>query len=292
MTEHFKITPLKDKDGYANWLIDIRAILRTRNYWINTQSDGAEVIAAGIELLKAQPTTTEEAPDKATLERRARREWTANSEKAANIITLTLHASVKAKLLEEDFNNAFKMMTHLKKLYEPSTDTEFFMLMRELFDTKFWHFPGTESYLTHIHTINDKITRTKVELTSEKRALLCLTMTLPSQFDTLVQMWGLQDSPPTFEQASSAILEHQRRADDKNSPVSMSAALIKNVNYTHCKLCPHAKKPHRPEDCWKAHPEKRPDWAKEKNGNNTKTGTAMTTVSNLPQSAGLQSFLF
>jgi hypothetical protein len=56
---------------------------------------------------------------------------------------------VKAKLLEEDFNNAFKMMTHLKQLYEPSTDTEFFMLMRELLSLRYADFDTTELYLSH-----------------------------------------------------------------------------------------------------------------------------------------------
>jgi hypothetical protein len=116
------------------------------------------------------------------------------------VITLTLHADVKAKLHEDDFNNAFKMMTHLKELYEPSTDTEFFMLMRELLGLCYADFNTTEDYLSHLCSLNDRIIRTKVDLTPEKRALLTLTMSLPSEFEPLIQVWSLQPTPPTFDE--------------------------------------------------------------------------------------------
>jgi hypothetical protein len=80
------------------------------------------------------------------------------------------------------------MMSHLKKLYEPSTDTEFFMLMRELLSLSHADFDTTELYLSHLCSLNDRITRTKVDLTPEKRALLTLTMLLPSEFEPLIQV--------------------------------------------------------------------------------------------------------
>jgi hypothetical protein len=80
------------------------------------------------------------------------------------VITLTLYADVKAKLHENDFNDAFKMMSHLKELYKPSTDTEFFMLMRELLGLRYADFNTTEDYLSHLRSLNDRITRTKVNL--------------------------------------------------------------------------------------------------------------------------------
>jgi hypothetical protein len=137
MSNDLKITSLKGKDNYAIWLIDIRAILRSKNYWNSSLSNGdAEVATATAAQLQqakqayatppvtpATPAATPAAspPNHAVIERRVRREWQTSSEKAADIITLTLHADVKAKLREEDFNDAFKMMSHLKELYEPST---------------------------------------------------------------------------------------------------------------------------------------------------------------------------
>jgi hypothetical protein len=226
MSNDFKITLLKGKDNYAIWLIDIRAILRSKNYWNSSLSDGdAEVAtAAAAQLQKAKQayatplatpaTPAASQPSHAAIERRVRREWQTASEKAADIITLTLHADVKAKLLEEDFNDAFKMMTHLKQLYEPSTDTEFFMLMRELLSLRHADFNTTEHYLSHLRSLNDRITRTKVDLTPEKRALLTLTMSLPSEFEPLIQVWSLQPTPPTFDEASATATANVAIADD------------------------------------------------------------------------------
>jgi hypothetical protein len=183
------------------------------------------------------------------------------------------------------------MLTHLKQLYEPSTDTEFFMLMRELFDTKFDSFPSTEAYLTHIRTVNDKISRTKVELSAEKRALLCLTMTLPHHFETLVQMWSLKT--PTFDDCCTAITDYQRRSDDKYAnQITEANSYVTLKSKSHCNKCPNAKKPHRPEDCWKAHPEKRPDWAKKNDSTGITAAMAATQISQITPPASPSYFHF
>jgi hypothetical protein len=301
MSNDFKITLLKGKDNYAIWLIDIRAILRSKNYWNSSLSNGdAEVATAAAAQLQqakqayatppATPATqaatlSASPPNHAVIERRVRREWQTSSEKAADIITLTLHADVKAKLLEEDFNDAFKMMTHLKQLYEPSTDTEFFMLMRELLSLRHADFNTTEHYLSHLRSLNDRITRTKVDLTPEKRALLTLTMSLPSEFEPLIQVWSLQPTPPTFDEASRQLMEHQRRhsQDQGVSRLSPSHLTMSSLTYSLCKVCskrhdpavcckcPSAKKPHPVERCWKLHPELRPEWVKSREASATAT---------------------
>jgi hypothetical protein len=275
-TTEYKIFLLQGKDDYPSWLIDIRAVLRRNGLWQFAQSDGVTACASEVDRLLKEPPKNNTPHDKATIEQRVNREWEANTEKAADAITLTLHTKVKSKLHEEDFNNGYKMLTHLKQLFEPSTDTEFFMLMRELFDTKFDSFDTTDAYLTHIRTVNDKISRTKVELTAEKRALLCLTMTLPQNFETLVQMWSLK--PPTFDECCTAIADFQRRSDDKHVAQSFTNTTTYPRHYKvfprdHCRNCPKAKKPHLPQDCWKTYPEKRPDWAKKQDFTTTNTAT-------------------
>ena len=288
MSNDSKISLLKGKDNYAIWLIDIRAILRSKNYWNSTLSNGdAEVTAAATTQLQqakqayatppATPATSAATPpNQAAIERRVRREWQTASEKAADVITLTLHADVKAKLHEDDFNDAFKMMTHLKELYEPSTDTEFFMLMRELLGLRYDDYNTTEGYLSHLRSLNDRITRTKVDLTPEKRALLTLTMSLPSEFEPLIQVWSLQPTPPTLDEASRQLMEHQRRhsQDQGVGRLNTNHLAMSSLTYSYCKICskrhdpaacckcPSGKKPHPIERCWKLHPELRPEWAK------------------------------
>jgi hypothetical protein len=102
------------------------------------------------------------------------------------VITLTLYANVKAKLHEDDFNNAFKIITYLKELYKLLTNTKFFMLMRELLSLCYANFNTTKDYLSYLRSLNNRITCTKVNLTLEKRALLTLTMSLLSKFEPLV----------------------------------------------------------------------------------------------------------
>jgi len=284
MSNDFKISLLKGKDNYAIWLIDIRAILRSKNYWNSSLSDGnAEVAtAAAAQLQQAKQAATPPAtpaaapPNQAVIERRVRREWQTASEKAADVITLTLHADVKGKLHEDDFNDAFKMMTHLKELYEPSTDTEFFMLMRELLGLHYADFNTTEDYLSHLRSLNDRITRTKVDLTPEKRALLTLTMSLPSEFEPLIQVWSLQPTPPTLDEASRQLMEHQRRhsQDQGVGRLKPNHLAMSSLTHSYCRVCskrhdpaacckcPSAKKPHPIERCWKLHPELRPEWTK------------------------------
>jgi hypothetical protein len=45
MSNNLKINPLKGKDNYAIWLIDIRAILHSKNYWNSSLSNGNTEVA-------------------------------------------------------------------------------------------------------------------------------------------------------------------------------------------------------------------------------------------------------
>ncbi|KAI8930688.1 hypothetical protein NX059_012297 [Plenodomus lindquistii] len=129
-------------------------------------------------------------------------------------LTLTLAAHVKVKLFDDNFNDGFNFMADLSASYEPSTDAEFFMLMRELLGTRFDDFHTVNAYVDHLGDSNSKIISTEVELTLERRALLTLTMTLLPQYDALVQVWITQSEPLTFDAACAAINEHKRRYND------------------------------------------------------------------------------
>jgi hypothetical protein len=58
--------------------------------------------------------------------------------------------------------------------------------MRELLSLRYADFNTTKDYLSYLRSLNDCITRTKVNLTLEKRALLTLTISLLSKFKLLV----------------------------------------------------------------------------------------------------------
>jgi hypothetical protein len=58
--------------------------------------------------------------------------------------------------------------------------------MRELLSLCYTNFYTTKDYLLHLRSLNNCITRTKVNLTLEKRVLLTLTMLLLSKFKLLI----------------------------------------------------------------------------------------------------------
>jgi hypothetical protein len=58
--------------------------------------------------------------------------------------------------------------------------------MRELLSLCYANFSTTKLYLSYLHSLNNYITYTKVNLTLEKRALLTLTMLLLSKFKLLI----------------------------------------------------------------------------------------------------------
>jgi hypothetical protein len=60
------------------------------------------------------------------------------------------------------------------------------MLIRELLSLCYNNFNTTKHYLSYLYSLNDCITCTKVNLTLEKRALLTLTISLPSKFKPLI----------------------------------------------------------------------------------------------------------
>jgi hypothetical protein len=60
------------------------------------------------------------------------------------------------------------------------------MLVRELLSLRYSNFNTTKHYLSYLRSLNDCITRTKINLTLEKRALLTLTMSLLSKFKLLI----------------------------------------------------------------------------------------------------------
>jgi hypothetical protein len=58
--------------------------------------------------------------------------------------------------------------------------------MRKLLSLRYNNFYTTKHYLAYLYSLNNCITRIKVDLTLEKRALLTLTMSLSSKFKLLI----------------------------------------------------------------------------------------------------------
>jgi len=152
--------------------------------------------------------TQEDAPEEA----KNKDKW----EKAADLMTPTLSAEIKRKLTEEDFNNGYKMLTKLSRLLQPSGEAQFMRLNREYYTLRY-NDHGSESmsdFLTRVKVLEERIDSTNVQMDNDKRTLLCLSMSLPARYRSLIQIWSVTDGM-TAEKAMEMVLEEDLRTAEE-----------------------------------------------------------------------------
>ena len=187
---------------------------------------------------------------------------------AADFMTPRISQEVKRLLDDEHFNNGHLLMIRIHELLQPTSDAQFMRLIKEFYSIKPIDIGGTMTdYLAHIKKLDEQISATQVELTREKRIIIAIMMGLPEEYQGLVQIWNCMTNL-TVEQARTMVLEEERRQLNSNGLKAMSL----KASADESKKCPHCKRKwHSPEDCWKLHPDKAPEWFKEqKNKNKSK----------------------
>lgn len=95
------------EENYSEWIVDIRAILRQHDLWSYVQATS---------------------DIKAT---------TAQLEKAADLMTLTLSKGVKQKLSDAEFNDGQAMLKKLESMLQPIGETQFMRCTREYYSLKY-----------------------------------------------------------------------------------------------------------------------------------------------------------
>ncbi len=231
-------TVLKE-DNFLDWIIDVRAHLRKEKLWQYTQEKG----------------------DKKSSE------WEEKAQEAADFMTPTISPTVKRKLTEEEFNNGYLMISRLTSLLAPKGDAQFMRLTREYYTLSANTFKDIPEFLTRIKVLEEQIDATKVEMTGDKRTLLCLSMALPEEYRPLVQLWSMTPDM-TAEKAKDMLLEEHRRTIDIHptpEDIKSSAYAGRFGKQTRpdrpTKWCTGCKRPGHTEDvCWKGHEDHAPDW--------------------------------
>ena len=239
------------EDNYAEWLIDIRAYLRSKKLWEYTQS--------GPDPEKSVPIQTK---------------WLHSAMEAADLMTPTISGSVKQKLQTDAFDNGFIMMNQLVNIYAPKGEAEFMRLTREYYSLKYHEYDSMTAYLTKIKTLEERIRDTNVVLDSDKQTLLCLGMTLPENLQYLTKLWSMTPGM-TADKARNMLLEEERRTRPLESetlgtlnayaatrPVgkrTLSRRALEGVE-----PCSKCGKDHEERVCWELHPELAPEWLQEK----------------------------
>ena len=237
------------EDNYTEWLIDIKAYLRSKKLWEYTQSGPDPEKSAQIQA-----------------------KWLHSAMEAADLMTPTISGSVKQKIQTDAFDNGFTMMTELINIYAPKGEAEFMRLTREYYSLKFSEYDSMTAYLTKIKTLEERIRDTGVVLDNDKQTLLCLGMTLPEDLQYLTKIWAVTPGM-TADKARNMLLEEERRkkqpgvSDDALGgyaairPPGKRTPSRKALEASACSKC---GKDHDEKVCWALHPELAPEWLQEK----------------------------
>jgi len=227
MSSYRDITRLDSPESFNAWQADIRAYLRRNKLWIYTQ----------------QPPQSSEDRIK--------------SEEAADFITPSLASTVKAKLTDTEFNNAYEMMKKICTEYRPTGEAEFMRLSREYYTLSYDGTSSMSDFLTRVKLLEERIDSTNVTLDNDRRTLLCLTMALQShdRYRHLTQIWAATTSI-TADKARAMLLEESRVNEDQ---ARMDTALIaRTPGRLRCWYCD--KTGHKEENCFQKYPHKRDEW--------------------------------
>ncbi len=249
------ITPLTE-NNFSDWLIDIRAHLRSRKLWKYTQ----------------EPVPDKDKGETATATKK-RKDWQEKAEEAADTITPTISPAIKKKLKEAEFNDGYSMLQRLSTLLQPAGDAQFMRLTKEYYTLDIKEFKSITEFLDHVKVLEERIDATKVKLDDDKRTLLCLIMALSEDQDyrSLVQLWSISGNDMTAVKAKDMLLEEERRQKSEDDKDVRALALKDKGQANSGEVCGTCGKGHRTDRCWENHPELAPEWLQNKW---TKDGTA------------------
>ncbi len=243
--------PPLTEENFTDWLIDTRAHLRSKKLWKYTQ----EQYNGGPEIPEEGETATAG---------KKRKDWQEKTEEATNIMTPTISPAIKKTLTEAEFNNGRKILARLSTILQPCTDLQFMRLTKEYYTLKWKEFGSAAAFLDHVKVLEERIDATKVELTPDKRTILCLIMALPEQFRYMTQVWALTPNI-TADQAKEMLLEEERTYHQNDLEATAFAARFrKQVKLTGRRRAeagyPTCGKPgHGNDKCWELHPELIPE---------------------------------
>ena len=226
------------EDNFSLWFVDIRAELRTKKLWKYTQepyeSDGIQA------------------------------RWEEKAQESADLMTPTISSGVKRRLTEAEFNDGYLMLTRLRELLQPTGCSVFMRLSKEYYTLRFKSIKSVAEYLTHIKVLEERIDATQVILNEDNRTILCLSMSLPQEYQYLVQTWATM---PTITglKARQMVLEASRQHTQARSNGAAQQSTSESSHHATMaeERCKHCRGRHPTDECWIEHPEYAPTWFKD-----------------------------
>ena len=131
-------------------------------------------------------------------------------------------------------------------------------LTREYYTLNYRNFKDVSKFLDHVKSLEEQINTTNVEMTPDKRTLLCLTMALgnKSHYRSLVQIWGVTKDM-TAQKAWKMLLESERRRKVDSGASTLVIFGLDHRDTSSCRY--YGKTGHKEDLCWKKYPELIPD---------------------------------
>ncbi|KAF6231597.1 hypothetical protein HO173_010129 [Letharia columbiana] len=249
------------EENFGSWFVNIRAELRSKKLWKYTQGEYNEDTVT----TATTSTDTETSPPITKKQEKAMKDWEEKSQEAADLMTPTISPGVQQKLTEAEFNDGYLMLTRLRTILQPTGFSEFMRLSKEYYTLQFKAFKTIPEYLTHIKVLEEKIDATKVTLDTNNRTILCLSISLPQEYQYLIQIWAVTPSI-TAEKARQMVLEanrqHNQALHSQDSARFFKAGFQgKGKEKEPCDHC--GSTGHLSEKCWTEYPQLAPDWYKE-----------------------------
>lgn len=171
-----------------------------------------------------------------------------------DFITSLISRIVKKKLTKTEYNNGYIILSRLHVLLQPSESSELMRFFKKYYSLQFKSFKSISEYLTHIKILKEKIDATKVTLDTKNRTILCLSMSLPQEYQYLIQIWAVTEGI-TAEKARIILLKasRQHKLALHNSQDPARAFKAEREKCEHCGFTNHLS-----YKCWTAHPELAP----------------------------------
>lgn len=253
------------EDNFSTWFIDIRAKLRSKKLWKYTQSayiaDNTTTTTTTTIITEEGESSSAPPPPVTKKEQKAIQDWEDKSLEAADIMTPTISRAVKRRLTEAEFDDGYLMLSRLQTLLQPSGSSEFMRLSKEYYSLQFKSFKTISDYLTYIKVLEERIDATKVTLDTNNRTILCLSMSLPQEYQYLVQIWAVTPSI-TAEKARTMVLEasrqHSQAIQNTRDPESAYQVRQQGSGLRKCDHCGSTK--HPSDRCWTKYPQLAPEW--------------------------------
>lgn len=237
-------TTLKEDEltGSANfnsWIIDARAHLRKKKDKASSESLWQTIQTP----LPETENDTEK--DKAYLAKQVRHE------NAADELVSSIDISVKQKLEEQDFNDGYLLLKHIKDLYEADGEVEVIEAWRDLITCRpeSENRANVESWLIRIKKLSERIDTSAIKLTTDLRTLLVLQMGISDigEYRSMAQVWRATPNM-TAQKAVNMLREEARKHEDRSKDTSDMRALY-GLRGKGCQTC--GKEGHTKEQCKK-----------------------------------------